>query len=439
MRISRLWPSGSTSPAFILWAGVAAFSAYFSMYAFRKPFTAARFEEVAGWDAAFDFKSALVISQVLGYALSKFIGIKVVSEMGARNRAAAILGLISMSWIALIGFAITPAPWSLGMLFLNGLPLGMIWGLVFAYVEGRRSTEILGAILCASFIVSSGMVKSVGTWLMVDWNISEMWMPAATGAVFFPLLLISVLALSVLPPPDAKDEAQRMHRQPMNRSDRAAFLARHGFGVGLLVAAYVFFTIIRDIRDNFAAEIWAGLGYADVAVAFTLSELPIAVIALLALALVMFINDNRRALRVIIGICLFGAALIGIATVLFASGMLSPMAWMISSGAGVYLAYTPFNAMLFDRLIALTRQVGTVGFLIYLADASGYVGSVGLLLLKHFWAPNIPWLPLFMALAVLGSVFSVVLLAIAGRRFLSGKPETRQVAWEPTPAPQYPK
>ena len=434
MRINRLWPNGSTSPVFILWAGLAAFCAYLSMYAFRKPFTAARFEDVAGWEFAFDFKSALVISQVLGYALSKFIGIKVVSEMGAKNRAAAILGLIGVSWLALIGFALIPPPWSLTMLFLNGLPLGMIWGLVFAYVEGRRTTEILGAILCASFIVSSGMVKSVGTWLMIDWNVSAVWMPAATGAVFFPLLLVSVLGLSILPPPDAKDEAQRMHRQPMRRADRSAFLAQHGFGIGVLVAAYVFFTVIRDVRDNFAAEIWAGLGYVDVAAAFTLSELPIAMIALLALALVMLIDDNRRALRVIFGICLFGAALVGVATILFTTGVLSPMTWMISSGAGVYLAYTPFNAMLFDRLIALTRQVGTVGFLIYLADASGYVGSVGLLLLKHLWAPDIAWLSLFIGLTLLASVVSVGLLSVAMNRFLvvTSKSEPATMLRSPT-------
>ena len=67
-------------------AGVAGFCAYFSMYAFRKPFTAATFEAVPGWTFVLDYKIALVLAQVAGYALSKLIGIKVVSELSPARR-----------------------------------------------------------------------------------------------------------------------------------------------------------------------------------------------------------------------------------------------------------------------------------------------------------------------------------------------------------------
>ena len=88
------------------------------------------------------------------------------SEGGAARRGAAILGLIGASWLALLLFAVAPAPWKVFALFLNGLPLGLIWGLVFSYLEGRRVSEVLGAILCASFIIASGVVKSAAVWLM---------------------------------------------------------------------------------------------------------------------------------------------------------------------------------------------------------------------------------------------------------------------------------
>ena len=69
-------------------AGLAGFCAYFSMYAFRKPFTAATFDAVAGWTFTLDYKIALVLAQVAGYALSKLIGIKVVSARpGAARRS----------------------------------------------------------------------------------------------------------------------------------------------------------------------------------------------------------------------------------------------------------------------------------------------------------------------------------------------------------------
>ena len=161
MNRMRLWLTQANPVVFVLFAGLAGFCAYFSMYAFRKPFTAATFDAVPGWHLALDYKIALVIAQVAGYALSKLIGVKVIAEMRPQHRAAAILSLIGASWIALVLFALTPAPWNVAALFLNGLPLGLIWGLVFGFMEGRRTSEVLGAILCASFILSSGVVKSV--------------------------------------------------------------------------------------------------------------------------------------------------------------------------------------------------------------------------------------------------------------------------------------
>ena len=51
---------------------------------------------------------------------------------------------------------------------------------------------------------------------------------------------------------------------------------------------------LRSSSANFAAEIWEGLGYKDVASVFTASEAPVAVIALAALAATMVIKDNQR-------------------------------------------------------------------------------------------------------------------------------------------------
>ncbi len=172
------------------------------MYAYRKPFSAASYAHIAGWPFAIDFKIMLVIAQVAGYALSKIIGVKVVSEMPPSRRAAAILLLIGLAEVALVLFAIAPPLLGVAMLFCNGLALGMIWGLVVGFIEGRRLSEVLGAMLCASFILSSGVVKSAGEAVLVDGWASERWMPAATGLLFAPMLLLSVWALAQLPPPD---------------------------------------------------------------------------------------------------------------------------------------------------------------------------------------------------------------------------------------------
>ncbi len=402
---------------FTAFAGLAGFLAYSSMYAFRKPFSAATFSDVPGWHFALDYKIALVIAQAAGYAISKLIGVKVISEISPARRGVAILALIGAAWLALIAFALIPAPWNVAALFFNGLPLGMIWGLVFGYMEGRRVSEVLGAILCASFILSSGVVKSVGAWLLVGVHVSPFWMPAATGAVFFPLLFFSVWVLGQLPPPNAEDEAERVKRAPMSGAERGAFLKAYAPGVILLVASYILLTALRDFRDNFAAEIWTALGYGKEAGIFTASEFPVAVISLVALGAVMVVRDNLRALMVIHGIVFAGFALLGVSTLAFQAHLLSPLPWMILAGAGLYMAYTPFNAMLFDRLIAFSGRIATAGFLIYVADASGYLGSVALLLWRNFGGFKLDWLQFFILSAYATALVGAVLTALAALYF----------------------
>jgi len=413
----RQWLAQGHPWALALYGGLASFSAYFSMYAFRKPFTAATYADVQGWEGVIDFKIALVIAQVAGYALSKLIGVKVVSEMAASRRGVALVSLVAFSWAALVLFAVLPTQWKVGALFLNGLPLGMIWGLVFGYIEGRRTSEVLAAILCASFIVSSGVVKSVGLWLMTVVQVGEFWMPAATGLLFFPLLLVSVIGLAQLPPPSAQEQAELMARPPMPAEARRAFLREYGPGVTLLVFAYVLFTALRDLRDNFAAEIWTELGYAGVSEVFTASEVPVAVVTLLILASLVLVRDNRRALMAVHAIVMSGALLIGLSTLAFQFGMVSPLVWMILSGLGLYLGYAPFNAMLFDRLVAASRTAGTAGFLIYVADASGYAGSVALTLLRNVPGVTLDWLHFFIWLAYASSGICVVMMALSAYYF----------------------
>jgi hypothetical protein len=399
-------------------AGLAGFAAYFSMYAFRKPFSAASFVHVPGWHFALDYKIALVLAQVMGYALSKMIGIKIISELAPARRASAIIVLILLAGAALLLFAVIPAPWNVAAMFLNGLPLGMIWGLVFGFMEGRRTSEVLGAILCASFIVSSGAVKSVGTLLMSTWHVDPWWMPAATGALFLPVLFVSVFVLSALPPPNALDEAARVRRAPMGAAERGRFLREYGTGVALLVVSYVLTTALRDFRDNFAPELWAALGVEHAAALLTASELPVAVLALTVLGVIIVVKDNARALLVIHGVVAAGLVLLGVSTLLYQAHWLSPIAWMILSGAGLYMAYVPFNAMLFDRLIAVSGTVGTAGFLIYIADASGYVGSCSLLIWRNFGLVELNWLQVFMASAYGTSILGTLLVVFSGVFFL---------------------
>ncbi|WP_211196085.1 DUF5690 family protein [Alteraurantiacibacter aquimixticola] len=396
---------------FALYGGGMAFGTYFAMYAYRKPFTAATFEPVAGWEI--DYKIILVLAQIVGYALSKVIGIRVVSEVTPNRRAASILVCVLAAEGALVGFWLVPPPYNAAFLFLNGLPLGMIWGLVFGFLEGRRLSEVLGAILCASFIIASGVVRSVGKWTMNAGLADAYSMPALTGLVFAPLLMICVGGLACMPEPDHADRIARRHRAPMNRAARRALLRAYAPGFAALIVLYVMLTALRDFRDNFAAEIWEGLGYGDSASVFALSEIPGAVIVLVALAALVLIKDNFIALVANFLLIATGLVMITLSTLLFESHILSPLVWMMLLGTGLYLGYTPFSAMLFDRMIANTQAVATAGFLIYVADASGYAGSVALVLLKSFGNLDLAWVDFLILASYATAGFGFVLLFLA--------------------------
>eukprot|EP01035_Chromulina_nebulosa_P055489 gene55489-76038_t len=180
-------------------------------------------------------------------------------------------------------------------------------------------------------------------------------------------------------------------------------------------------TAFRDLRDNFAAEIWQALGYGDAASVFTASEGPVAALSLVTMGVLIAVKNNGRALLLMHGVILAGFAILGGSTLAFQHGLLSPIAWMIAGGAGLYLAYTPFNAMLFDRMIACSGTVATAGFLIYVADASGYLGSVILLLVRNFAAVDLPWLPFFVGAAYATSLAGLVLVTGAAILFLRGR------------------
>lgn len=359
------------------------------MYAFRKPFSVATYSGMEAF--GIDYKTLLIIFQVFGYMLSKIIGIKVVSEAHKNRRAFLILVLILFGEASLFLFSITPIPFNIIFLFLNGLPLGMVWGLVFAYLEGRRLTEVLAAGLSVSFIVSSGFVKSIGKYVMTDWGVSELNMPFVTGALFLVPLVFFVWLLDHLPPPDEKDEKLRVKRIPLDKKSRLSMLKQFAFPLTILTIVYVVLAIYRELRDNFMADIWLAFGYGDIPSLFTLTEIPIAILVLIILGSVMLIKSNFTALISIHWIILMGAILLGGSSVLLQFQIISPTAWMIYIGMGLYMGYVPFNCILFDRSIAAFKLNGNSGFLIYIADSFGYMGSVLVLLYKNFGQANISW------------------------------------------------
>jgi hypothetical protein len=412
--------------ALAAWAAAAAFGTYFCVYAFRKPFTAAAFADDSFWGAG--YKTALVVAQVLGYTASKFLGIKVVSEVSPARRAGLILALVGSAELALLLFAVTPAPWNVVWLFANGLPLGMIFGLVLGVLEGRRQSEALAAGLCASFVVADGVAKSAGAYLLVE-GVPEAWMPAAAGALFAPPLLLFVVMLARVPPPAAPDVAARSERAPMTAADRRAFFRRYAAGLLLLGAAYLLVTVLRSVRADFAPEVWAGLGVTGQPGVFTYSEMAVAACVLVLSGAAVLIRDNRRAFAYAMATAAAGAVLLAAALAGRRAGVLSPLAFMVLHGVGLYLPYIAVHTTVFERLIAMTRDRGTVGYLMYLVDAFGYLGYVVVLLARTAGGGGPDFLAFFVPLSWAIAAATLALLVPAWYYFLA-HPAARPAAGE---------
>jgi hypothetical protein len=282
-----------------------------------------------------------------------------------------------------------PAPYNIVFLFLNGLPLGMIYGLVLGYLEGRKQTDVLVAALTASFIFDSGFVKTVGLTVL-GWGVSEFYMPLYTALLFVPFMAIFLFMLIKLPMPSAEDIALRTERLPMNKERRRHFVQLFLPGVLLFIFGYVLLTVLRDFRDNFGPEVLKELGVTNAGV-FTKIETPIAVLILIIVASMAQIKDNFQAFTWVNLITFGGVIMAIVCTWLFQLGLINPITWMLIVGAGMYMAYVPANGIYFDRLMATFKYPGTVGFIVTMADYYGYMGSVVLLLYKNFGQANIKY------------------------------------------------
>ena len=207
--------------------------------------------------------------------------------------------------------------------------------MIFSYLEGRKMTEILGIALSISFIFSSGLCRSAGSWLMSSYGVSEFWMPFLTCCLFFPPLLFFLYLLNQLPPPDSHDIALRTKRQPMNSEERKRFFLTFWPGIFLFVIIYTILTTFRDFRDNFSAEFWAEAGGGSDPSIYTSTEVVVSLVVLLLLGGIIFIRNNHAALMVNHMAILAGFVLIGLANFLFKTEVIQAKGWMILVGTGL--------------------------------------------------------------------------------------------------------
>ncbi len=381
---------------FVLWAGGTALLSYSLVYVLRKPFTAAEFDglQVAGMD----YKIVVSIIQLIGYVCAKMLGIKYISELKPEGRLKFIVGSAALSEVSLVAFGLLPAPYNIFALFFNGLSLGCMWGVIFSFLEGRRTTDILASIMGVSMALSSGVAKSLGLYALNDLGVSEFWMPALVGAVAFPLLCFMGWMMTKFPAPTAADIAARTKRVTLDGRQRWQLFVKFMPLLIMLFGANLLLTVQRDIKEDFIVCIIDVSQVSSWAFAHLDS---IATLVLLGVfALLSAVGNHLRALCLI-----FIMSAIGMGTIAFlgaeAGSLNMPVtAWLFLQTLCIDIAYLSFQTIFFERFIACFKVQGNVGFFIITIDFIGYLGTLCLLLFKEFQAPHIDWTSFYNGMSV---------------------------------------
>ena len=408
-KLHNLKSAASNMPdwLFVLWAGGTALLSYSLVYALRKPFTAAEFDglQVAGMD----YKIVVSIIQLIGYVCAKMLGIKFISELKPEGRLKFIIGSAALSEASLVAFGLLPAPYNIFALFFNGLSLGCMWGVIFSFLEGRRTTDILASIMGVSMALSSGVAKSLGLYALHDLGVSEFWMPALVGALAFPLLCLMGWMMTKFPAPTAADIAARTQRVTLDGRQRWQLFVRFMPLLIVLFGANLLLTVQRDIKEDFIVCIIDVSQVSSWAFAYIDS---IATVVLLgAFALLSAVGNHLRALCLLL---IFST--IGMGTIAFLGAEAEALdipttAWLFMQTFCIDIAYLSFQTIFFERFIACFKVKGNVGFFIITIDFVGYLGTLALLLFKEFMAPHVDWTSFYNGMSVYVGIICCIAFA----------------------------
>jgi Family of unknown function (DUF5690) len=400
-----------SSYTFVAWAAFASFTTYFCMYGFRKPMSSATFdgEKVFG----ISFKSALVIAQVFGYMAAKFIGIKFISEINKAKRSVYILSLIGAAHISLLLLALIPKPFNVFFLFTNGLSLGLIWGLVFSYIEGRKFTDLLALILSTNFIFSSGVAKSLGRVCIEYWKVPEIYMPFVAGLFYIPLLLLAVWMLTKIPAPTEEETSSRGVRVALNGKERISLFKKFFLGLVAITILNLLLTILRDVKDNYAVEILRTVKPSFNPAIFTQMETIAAVSVLGLLLLLTGFKNHFKSIAAHHAAILSGLVIILVSAFFLKMQIFDPVINLVLYTIGLYVCYNTLQCLFLDRFIAAFHVKGNIGFFFYFMDSIGYLGSCFIIFNKEIFSPKLNWLNYFLQISFILGVIGIISIIIS--------------------------
>ncbi len=163
-----------------------------------------------------------------------------------------------------------------------------------------------------------------------------------------------------------------------------------GFVFFLITIAYGAANMFQGYRNYYAIHLWEELypnGFSPWI--YTEAELISGVIALSMYAGIFFIKRERWAFYAVIGLMLFGCLWMFIPTICYRySGKYSGVAWNYLVGVGIYLAYVPPGAIIYDKFMSVINANVTAVYPIYITGTFGSICSLVILIIAPIYFNN---------------------------------------------------
>lgn len=251
------------------------------------------------------------------------------------------------------------------------------------YAQGRRASDVIMPIATACMLLSAPLSRAfspvVGRHVLgmrtaddgdcldgaCDFDDRDdqqqqqqqlyRWMPAMVSLLLLAPMIVGAAALGASPPPNEIDQRTRMRRATVSAAADRAWLWRHWAPLAGMSASNAVLQSVRVVRDVFAADL---LGADAPWWHWIVADVPACIGACLFYAPFGLIVGHRRAFLVVTALGLISAALMATAGTMGVMGAIPPLAFLVVSGVGYFVAVVPFagGGVVFERLIAASRM-----------------------------------------------------------------------------------
>ena len=120
------------------------------------------------------FKTCLALAQTFGYAIGKVPSILYSPKLPASRLRGALIAVVMASGTCVcLSCVAAPATLSLLLVAIACTFLAPSWSLLQRFLEGRRDTEVIVAVVSFSYIGSSGLCKGIAVDLVALHGFSD--------------------------------------------------------------------------------------------------------------------------------------------------------------------------------------------------------------------------------------------------------------------------